>query len=286
MNKPNTLLFWGVFKEDRKNMSIELKKKPDNYDIHNETFLSEKFSNIDLNVLKENKRIFIPYSELPEDDEQRHSYLDELTAFIEQKTGKHYSYFLVSETEPYEVSGFYIQIASELKDKNGEYVNNNDYVYDENGSKWHVTYYYKNNQPCILIDNDTSGYMVITSLRQFTLNPDRFWADDEELKKCPIEENKSNNSDTFNIGVVIAGLIFSILAIVVVVLFITHFSGDIEELISSMSSESANTQTADKTDGILDIINDLKNICAKGLLICLAFIPINIAFKILKRMRR
>lgn len=267
-------------------MSIDLKKKSDNYDIHNETFLSEKFSNIDLNVLKENERIFIPYSELPEDDEQRHSYLDELTAFIEQKTGKHYSYFLVSETEPYEVSGFYIQIASKLKDKNGKYVNNNDYVYDESGTKWHVTYYYKNNQPCILIDNDTSGYVVVTSLRQFKLNPEGFWADNEELKKCPIEENKTSNSDTFNIGVAITGLIFSILAIVVVVLFITHFSEDIKELISSMSNESANTQTADKTDGILEIINDLKNICAKGLLICLAFIPINIAFKILKRMRR
>lgn len=263
-------------------MSIELKKKPDNYDIYNEIFLSEKFSNIDLNVLKENKRIFIPYSELPEDDEQRHSYLDELTAFIEQKTGKHYSYFLVSETEPYKVSGFYIQIASELKDKNGEYVNNNDYVYDENGTKWHVTYYYKNNHPCILIDNDISGYVVVKNLRQFTLNPDELWADDEELKKYTIEENKSNNSDTFNIGVVVAGVILGILAIVVVVLFITHFSEDIKELISSMSNESANTQTGDE----ISLMNFFKNICSKVLLICLAFIPINIAFKIFQRMRR
>lgn len=27
-------------------MSIDLKKKSDNYDMHNETFLSEKFNNI------------------------------------------------------------------------------------------------------------------------------------------------------------------------------------------------------------------------------------------------
>lgn len=249
-------------------------------------YTDEDFGNISLSNIRENKRIFIPYDELPDNEEHRLLYLENFMSFIENKTEKHCSYFMVHETEPYEVSGFYIQAAPELKDKNGEYVNNNDYVYDESGTKWHVTYYYKNNQPCILIDNDTSGYVVVTNLRQFTLNPDGLWTDDEELKKCPIEENKSNNSDTFNIDVVVAGVIFGIMAIVVVVLFITHFSVDIEELISSMSNESANTQTVDKTDGILDIINDLKNICAKGLLICLAFIPINIAFKILKRMRR
>lgn len=249
-------------------------------------YTDEDFGNISLSNIRENKRIFIPYDELPDNEEQRFSYLESLISFIERKTGKHCSYFLVNETEPYEVSGFYVQTALELKDRNGKYVNNNDYVYDKDGVKWHVCYYYKNNQPCILIDNDTSGYVIVTSLRQFTLNPDELWADDEELKKYTIEENKSNNSDTFNIGVVVAGVIFGIVAIVVVVLFITHFSVDIEELISSMSNESANTQTADKTDGISNIINDLKNICSKGLLICLAFIPINIAFKIFERMRR
>lgn len=263
-------------------MSIDLKKKSDNYDIHNETFLSEKFSNIDLNVLKENKRIFIPYSEFPEDDEQRHSYLDELTAFIEQKTGKHYSYLLVGEKEPYEVNGFYIQITPEFKDKNGEYVNNNDYVYDKNGDKWQVTYYYTDNFPHILVYNDISGYVVVKNLRQFTLNPDELWADDDELKKYTIEENKSNNSDTFNIGVVVAGVIFGIVAIVVVVLFITHFSVDIEELISSMSNESVNTQTADETA----FMNDLKNIYSKLIHICLILVPFNIALILIRKMRR
>lgn len=268
-------------------MSIDLKKKSNNYDIHSETFLSEKFSNIDLNVLKENKRVFIPYSELPEDDEQRRSYLGELTAFIEQKTGKHYSYFLVSETEPYEVSGFYVQTALELMDRNYEYINSDDIIYDKYGYEWHVIYYYKNNQPHILIDSGDE-YKVVTNLSEYSLNPDDDFkeADEEDSGNYFIEETKSSNSDTFNIGVVIAGLIFSILAIVVVVLFITHFSGDIEELISNMSNESANIQTADKTDGIPDIINDLKNICSKGLLICLAFIPINIALKIFERMRK
>lgn len=218
---------------------INLKKenKSDVYD-NNNPFLSEKFNNIDLKALEESKRIFIPYSELPEDDEQRHLYLKELTVLIEQKTGKHYSYFLVNENEPYEVSGIYIQIAPELKDKNGEYVNNNDYVYDKNGTKWHVIYYYKDNQnqPCILIDNDTLGYRVVTSLKDVTLNPPVLIKDD-------VKENNKNK--TFNVSKVALAILIGAVGIVIITLFFADMPDIIVGILGNIVDESKEASNFD-----------------------------------------
>ncbi len=171
-------------------MAINLSKEQINEHKESVVFSDEDFVNVSLNNIKENKRIFIPYDELPDSEEMRYSYLESLVSFIERRTGKHCSYFLVNETEPYEVSGFYIQTAPELKDRNGVYVSNNDFIYDKNGVKWHVTYYYKNNQPCILIDNDISGYVVVSSLSEFTLNPD-----DDFLKEIPKNDNEKITSE-------------------------------------------------------------------------------------------
>ncbi|MCM1473595.1 MAG: hypothetical protein NC040_06030, partial [Muribaculaceae bacterium] len=114
-------------------MAINLNKEKINENKELAVFSDEDFENINLDNIKENKRIFIPYDELPDSEEMRYSYLESLVSFIEHKTEKHCSYFLVNETEPYEVSGFYIQAAPELKDRNGIYVSNNEFVYDKNG---------------------------------------------------------------------------------------------------------------------------------------------------------
>lgn len=218
--------------------NLKKENKSDDYD-NNEPFLSEKFNNIDLKALEESKRIFIPYSKLPKDDEQRHLYLKELTVLIEQKTGKHYSYFFVNENEPYEVSGIYIQIAPELKDKNGEYVNNNDYVYDKNGTKWHVIYYYNDNQnqPCILIDNDTLlGYRVVTSLNDFTLNP-------PEIIKEDVKKNNKNK--TFNVGKVALAILIGAVGIVIITLFLANMPDIIVGILGNTVDESKEASNFD-----------------------------------------
>lgn len=261
-------------------MSIDLKKKSDNYD-HNEIFLSEKFSNINLNVLKENKRIFIPYSELPKNDEQLHSYLDELTAFIEQKIGKHYSYFLVSETEPYEVNGFYIQTAPEIKDRNGNYVNNNDYIYDENSVKWHVTYYYKNNQPCILIDNDDYGYMVVTSLKDFSLNSHELVVNDD-LKKIIEEKCDNIENQTFNIGKVALAILLGTVAIAIITLLFINIP-DAMETISNFLMNAVDKPEEVSDADIQHLVGNFGRILLRILSISIFLILIRKMLEILRR---
>lgn len=119
-------------------MSINLSKEQIKEPQKAVNFSDEDFANIDIKNITENKRIFIPYDKLPDSEEMRCFYLESLLSLIERKTGKRCSYATVYESEPYEVSGVYIQIAPELRDRNGKYVNNNDFVYDKNGVKWHV----------------------------------------------------------------------------------------------------------------------------------------------------
>ena len=132
------------------------------------SFGEEDFSKIKWQNLKENKRIFIPYSELPEGSVERRAFLDSLTSFIEKETGKHCSYIPVNETEPYEVNGFYVQLAPELLDFRGKYVENNSLVCDRGNGEWHVSYYYENNAPHIVLDNEDGCYMVVKNLSEFS----------------------------------------------------------------------------------------------------------------------
>lgn len=118
------------------------------------SFSEEDFANIRWQNIGKKKRIFIPDSELPDENEERCAFLDSLISYIEQKTGKHCSYIPINETEPYEVNGFYVQYAPELLDYDGCYVKNDSLVCDRNSRKWHVSYYYKNKTLHIILDNE------------------------------------------------------------------------------------------------------------------------------------
>lgn len=224
-------------------MAINLNKEKISENKEPVVFSDENFENINLDNIKENKRIFIPYDELPDSEEMRYSYLESLVSFIERRTEKHCSYFLVSETEPYEVSGFYIQIATELKDRNGVYVSNNDFVYDKNGIKWHVTYYYKNNQPCILIDNDSSGYIVVSSLSEFSLNPDDdFLNEDFDVSLTEKISDDKKTSDKISIAKIIILIILCVGSIIL----ITYSLICLKDLIAELAEISF--QEIEKTD--------------------------------------
>ena len=272
-------------------MAINLNKEKISESKEPVVFSDENFENINLDNLKENKRIFIPYDELPDSEEMRYSYLESLISFIERKTEKHCSYFLVHETEPYEVSGFYIQSAPELKDRNGIYVSNNDFVYDKNGVKWHVIYYYKNNQPCILIDNDSSGYAVVSSLSEFSLNPDNeiVRVSEKDSEECMKIEIKTEETHVFSIGTVSVGVLFGILVVMAVVFLFTQLwnvSDGISEMLSNAVKESAQTQNDSETsliDTFTTVREEVMSIAKKMFLIFIPIIPINCAIKMIKR---
>lgn len=235
-------------------------------------FSDENFANINLDNIKENKRIFIPYDELPDSEEMRYSYLESLVSFIEQKTEKHCSYFPVNETEPYEVSGFYIQIATELKDRNGVYVSNNDFVYDKNGVKWHVTYYYKNNQPCILIDNDSSGYVIVSGLSEFSLNPD-----DDSLKEKISDDKKIS---IVKIALLVIVCVISIILLIYSFIFLKEFITEFtEDLFKEMEKTESN-----ELSPLTEMNKLIKEILPMLLRICGITIPLMIIINMAKRL--
>ncbi|MCM1508076.1 MAG: hypothetical protein NC177_13235 [Ruminococcus flavefaciens] len=223
-------------------MSINLNKEKINENKETTVFSDENFENINLNNIMENKRIFIPYDELPDSEEMRYSYLESLVSFIERKTEKHCSYFPVNETEPYEVSGFYIQTATELKDRNGVYVSNNDFVYDKNGVKWHVTYYYKNNQLCILIDNDSSGYVVVSGLSDFSLNPDDDFDDDDLDLVGEISDDKKT-PDKISIAKIALLVIVCVIAIILLIYSLIYLDNFITEFSENLFKEMEKTES-------------------------------------------
>lgn len=238
-------------------MTINLKKEAEEEHKEPITFTDEDFTGINLQSIIDNERIFIPYNKLPDSEENRTSYLDSLVAFIERKTEKYCSYFLVHESEPYEVSGFYIQAVPELKDKNGEYIRNNDYVYDKDGIKWHVNYYWKNNQLCILVDNN-SGYVVIPNLSEFSLNSDKETTDTAEkvLDKCM--KNENDESQSFSVGVVIAGLLFALLVIIGVVFIFTHLLDGLGEMMLDLTTRTVSESAPTQSDSDVSFIETFK----------------------------
>lgn len=185
------------------------------------SFSEEDFSKFKWQNLKENERIFIPYSELPEGNVERYAFLDSLVAFIKQETGKHCSYILVNKTEPYEVNGFYIQLAPELLDRNGNYIKCDDIVYDRGGYEWHVIYYFQDNQLCILIDSGDE-YQVVTSLSEYSLNPDDdFEEDDEEINADDYEltDSKCEKNEKINKVILTVGGILLLIGLVILFVF-------------------------------------------------------------------
>lgn len=268
-------------------MAINLSKEQINEHKESVVFSDEDFVNVNLNNIKENKRIFIPYDELPDSEEMRYSYLESLVSFIERRTGKHCSYFLVNETEPYEVSGFYIQTAPELKDRNGIYVSNNDFIYDKNGVKWHVTYYYKNNQPCILIDNDISGYVVVSNLSEFFLNLDDGISENtEEIDEKYMIEIKTEEHQSFSIGIIILGLLFAILVIIGAVIILIHLSDGLGEMLSNTVKETAPTQS-DSESSFIDVFRtawrEVMPVFRRILPIYISIMLIEVGIRIIKR---
>lgn len=189
----------------------------------------------------------------------------------------------MSEGEPYEVSGFYIQSAPELKDRNGEYVRNNDYVYDKDGVKWHVNYYCKNNQLCILVDNN-SRYAVVPSLSDFSLNLDDGSA--ETAENCIQLEIKSETHYAFNIGAVIAGVLFVVLTMIAVV-FICFRLSDGFEMLSDLVKESSQTQSDSEisfTDTFTTALREAMPILKKMLPISILIFSMYTTIKMIKRM--
>lgn len=161
------------------------------------------------------------------------------------------------ESEPYEVSGFYIQAAPELKDKNGEYVRNNDYVYDKDGVKWHVNYYWKNSQLCILADNN-SGYVVIPNLSEFSLNPDKETTDTAERVLDECMKNENDESQSVNVGAVIAGLLFALLVIIGVVFIFAHLLDGLGEMMSELMTSTVSESAPTQSDSDVSFIETFK----------------------------
>lgn len=205
-------------------MAIDLSEK-NNHDIRKTVeYNDEDFSNVNLDTIRDNKRIFIPCDELPEDEKKCCSYLDSLIAFIERETGIHCSYIFVKENEPYEVNGSYIQVAPELMDCHRIYIKNGDVVYDRRNHKWHVSYYYKDNAPHIILDDESGDYQVVNNLSDFSsqsgllipLKAHKYPAMDNaiDMKK----RHKNGDDKSFHIGRVIAAALIGLLGIVIIVL--------------------------------------------------------------------
>lgn len=107
---------------------------------------------IDLTVFLHHERVFIPDTDIPA-GVNKFQYLHSVCEQLKEITGKEYIDIpvFVSEDELFEkgiypdaIEGQYIQPCPALLDKNGEYVFNNDTVYDHAGKPWHVQYYFHN----------------------------------------------------------------------------------------------------------------------------------------------
>lgn len=278
-------------------MAINLKKKQ-HIEVRKKEFADEDFADINLNNIMNNERIFIPYDELPDSDEQRSAYLECLVSFIERKTEKHCSYFLVSETEPYEVSGFYIQTAPELRDCHGNYIATDGYVYDRKDTKWHVSYYYKDNAPHIILDNEEGNYQIVKNLSEFSSVSAYLIPAPNDLQECnaadednlTMEIKKDCNKD-INIRAVIVGvgcfLAVIVIAVIAIVLVSERFSDVINEFLSDIPKESANTPTGndiDFTNSLKDILSLVKVFLPKILTISVVFTGFSFCFKMIKRL--
>lgn len=92
-----------------------------------ENLAEDDLQSINRQKIRENTRIFIPCSELPNDNDERCEFLDSMVHFMDKETGKHYSYISANETELYEMKGFYIQAEAEYADDNVDVVSCSEY---------------------------------------------------------------------------------------------------------------------------------------------------------------
>lgn len=90
-------------------VNLEKEEKSNSF----ENLAEDDLQSINRQKIRENTRIFIPCSELPNDNDERCKFLDGMVHFMEKETGKHYSYISADETELYEMKGFYIQAKTE-----------------------------------------------------------------------------------------------------------------------------------------------------------------------------
>lgn len=197
-------------------MAVNLKREKHHDEKHIE-FTDEDFSSVSLDCIRENKRIFIPCDELPDDEEERFSYLNSLTSFIYRKTEIYCSYVYVHETEPYEVKGFFVQIVPEFKDCHGIYIKYGETVYDRADNEWCVSYSYKDNVPLIILDSESGKYIVVENLSEFSsksghlIPPKPDENASEYISGDLIKKKKGKDDDrSFHIGTVIIGVLLGL----------------------------------------------------------------------------
>lgn len=90
-------------------INLEKKEKSNSF----ENLAEDDLQSINRQKIRENTRIFIPCSELPNDNDERCKFLDGMVHFMEKETGRHYLYISANETALYEMKGFYIQAKTE-----------------------------------------------------------------------------------------------------------------------------------------------------------------------------
>ncbi|MCM1474307.1 MAG: hypothetical protein NC040_09615, partial [Muribaculaceae bacterium] len=132
--------------------------------------------------------------------------------------------------------------------------------------KWHVTYYYKNNQPCILIDNDSSGYVVVSGLSEFSLNPD------SDYKKTP---------DKISIVKIIILVILCVIAIILLTYSLMCLKDLITELAENSFQEIEKT-TSDELSLLIEVNKLIKEMLPMLLRILAITIPIVTIRQIIK----
>lgn len=100
------------------------------------------------------------------------------------------------------------------------------------------------------------------------------------------EAAKDNNAETFNVGAVVAGISFGLVMIVLAVLLVTHLSEGMDEFLSNIFEETANTAT----DEEIPLANEIRNIMSMEKELIKKLIPIglfvssfSICLKMIKR---
>lgn len=250
-------------------------------------FTDDDFADINLDSIRKNERIFIPYDKLPDDEEQQRSYFDSLISFIDRETGIRCSYLLVNETEPYEVRGFYIQTAPELLDCDRIYIKAGDVVYNRSNRKWHVSYYFKDDTPRIILDNEKGEYMVVKSLSEFSSRdgfriPPKFDEDVSEDNFADLtEKSKYSNDCSFHIGKVLICVLVGLALIILVCLGIMLF-GSILEAAGTAAEENGEDLAEMIKTGLEDLnIKELMKVTGVTVLVLWC---INISIRLFRRM--
>ena len=110
----------------------------------------------------EEKRLFFP------ETSQEYCHVDFLhwfCAYLHTKTGKYYALVFFEQDG---AKGVFIQQADNLLDKNRQYVQSNDIVYDEDGIAYHVNYYENNGLHIILDRPDKDEFRVVQNLSAYS----------------------------------------------------------------------------------------------------------------------